>query len=80
MLGYAGGTEQHLGDLPQAGLLRATVDRLKHEAQLSALLHRQAPISRKGPTDERSPEPLDLPKTIERVGVKQHEGGQWRAR
>lgn len=79
MLGRAGGAKQHLGDFPQTGLLRAAVDGLKHQAELAALLHGQAPVSRNGATEERSPEPLDLLKAIERVGVEQHERGQWRA-
>lgn len=79
MLGYAGRAEQHLGDLAQAGLLRAAVDGLKHQAQLAALLHGQASVGRNGTMEERAPEPLDLVKTIERVGVEQHEGGHRRA-
>ncbi len=78
MVGDARGTKEHLGNLPQACLLRAAVDRLKHQAQLVALLRGQAPVGRNGATDERAPEPLDLLKTIERIGVEQHEGGQRR--
>lgn len=79
MLGRAGMAKQHLGDLPQAGLLRAAVDGLKHQAQLAALLHGQAPVNRNGATEKRAPEPLDLLKAVERVGVEQHERGQRRA-
>lgn len=72
------GTEQACGDLTIGRARTATVPRLKHVAQATALLERDPPVRRHGRFPHMGPEPYQSFDTIRQMRVHSDEGAQGR--